>query len=342
MLCHPLSTCFTTFLEEGIIKDGTVDNVNHACLFHVPRKLYQRNNSYGIQFIRGIENRCLLAFLHNFFHLFHQEKVRLMTILGSGILVGTALSVIIPEGVNAIYTTSHSHEHLPPGSTEREVHSKHREENAHSSIGITLVLGFVFMFVVDQIINKRSSVTYTPVDTVDDSDSVSVTVTTTPAQNKRKSSKVTATIGLIVHSAADGVALGAAASTSHTDVEMIVFLAIMLHKAPAAFGLVTFLLHEGLDKSRIKKHLLAFSLSAPLGAFVTYLCLGGGTFQDSSFSDYNATGIAMLFSAGTFLFVATVHVLPEVTQEKDLKLLEVVLLITGSFLPSLLSVHHHH
>lgn len=41
---------------------------------------------------------------------------------------------------------------------------------------------------------------------------------------------VTATIGLVVHSAADGVALGAAASTAHHDVEIIIFLAIMLHK----------------------------------------------------------------------------------------------------------------
>lgn len=41
---------------------------------------------------------------------------------------------------------------------------------------------------------------------------------------------LTATLGLVVHSAADGVALGAAATTSQADVEMIVFLAIMLHK----------------------------------------------------------------------------------------------------------------
>lgn len=52
----------------------------------------------------------------------------------------------------------------------------------------------------------------------------------------------------MVHAAADGVALGAAATTSHHDVEIIVFLAIMLHKAPAAFGLVTYLLHEGIEK----------------------------------------------------------------------------------------------
>lgn len=50
----------------------------------------------------------------------------------------------------------------------------------------------------------------------------------------------------------------------------------------------------------------------------------------------------MLFSAGTFLFVATVHVLPEITQHRELKLIELLLLISGSFLPSILTIRHHH
>lgn len=42
--------------------------------------------------------------------------------------------------------------------------------------------------------------------------------------------KVTATIGLVVHAAADGIALGAASTTTHSDIQLIVFVAIMLHK----------------------------------------------------------------------------------------------------------------
>lgn len=169
---------------------------------------------------------------------------------------------------------------------------------------------------------------------------------------------MTATIGLIVHSAgeycgfelsyiwlicwitADGIALGAAATTSHADVEMIVFLAIMLHKAPAAFGLVTFLLHEGLDKSRVKRHLIFFSLSAPLASFVTYF--GISSSAKEALSNFNATGISLLFSAGTFLYVAAVHVLPEITQHQRLKMKELAILIVGSFLPPLLTIKHHH
>ncbi len=60
------------------------------------------------------------------------------------------------------------------------------------------------------------------------------------------------------------------------DIEFIVFLAIMLHKAPAAFGLVTFLLHEGLERQRIRKHLMIFALSAPVMALVTFLLLAMG------------------------------------------------------------------
>lgn len=46
----------------------------------------------------------------------------------------------------------------------------------------------------------------------------------------RHRGSMTATVGLVVHAAVDGVALGAAATTTQTGVEMIVFLAIMLHK----------------------------------------------------------------------------------------------------------------
>ena len=42
--------------------------------------------------------------------------------------------------------------------------------------------------------------------------------------------KMTATIGLVVHAAADGIALGAASTTNQTEIQFIVFLAIMLHK----------------------------------------------------------------------------------------------------------------
>lgn len=37
---------------------------------------------------------------------------------------------------------------------------------------------------------------------------------------------------------------------------------------------MTFLLHEGLERVRIRKHLLVFSLAAPVMALLTYFGLG--------------------------------------------------------------------
>ena len=34
---------------------------------------------------------------------FKQKRLRMVSILGAGLLVGTALAVIIPEGVHALY-----------------------------------------------------------------------------------------------------------------------------------------------------------------------------------------------------------------------------------------------
>jgi len=65
----------------------------------------------------------------------------------------------------------------------------------------------------------------------------------------------------------------------------------------------------------------------------------------------------MLFSAGTFLYVATVHVLPELTSKsghprggsiietsdsKGLRTTELAALIFGALLPLLLTLGHQH
>lgn len=273
-----------------------------------------------------------------------EEKLQLVSVLGAGLLVGTALSVIIPEGMetlNKAYNNPHHHPHehsephshsIPPSPHHNESEHKHEENPVPHLIGVSLVLGFIFMLVIDQFATSKSDA----------------------EQGGRKEGgrSWTATLGLVVHAAADGVALGAAATTHQVDVEIIVFLAIMLHKAPASFGLVTYLLHEGLERNRIRRHLLVFSLAAPFLAILTFMLLNIHGSQDMD--TLSATGIAMLFSAGTFLYVATVHVLPEVTSVGSghshgggdhgggFSKSELFMLILGAILPLFLTLGHHH
>jgi len=61
-------------------------------------------------------------------------------------------------------------------------------------------------------------------------------------------------------------------------------------------------------------------------------------------STMHATAMAMLFSAGTFLYVATVHVLPEVTKDSHngYSRKELFALVLGAILPLFLTAGHHH
>ncbi|XP_025409724.1 zinc transporter ZIP9-A [Sipha flava] len=252
-----------------------------------------------------------------------EAKLELISLFGAGLLVGTALAVIIPEGIHSLYSTIVPHKTADNITVELDF----SHVNFHSIIGVTLVLGFTLMLLIDQLSSKYTR-------------DVEAGLT------NRNSGSMTATLGLVVHAAADGIALGAAAASTQTEVEMIVFIAIMLHKAPAAFGLVTILIHHGLDKKRIRKHLLVFSMAAPIGALLTFFCIG----QESKekLSSMNATGAAMLFSAGTFLYVATVHVLPELMIKASrggsdtFNSIELLCLVCGTVTPLFLSVHHGH
>ena len=174
-------------------------------------------------------------------------------------------------------------------------------------------------------------------------------------------------------------------------------LAVM-SQAPAAFGLVSFLMHAGFERKQIQKHLLAFSAAAPVLAISTYFILtavrpiplvlvirsGRSILRvsdllwccavyvaahnavfvfvlqtgGSSRHHLSATGIGMLFSAGTFLYVATVHVLPEISNRGQqrgpphtrtgsyqhgggLGVMESLTLILGAGLPVLLALGLH-
>lgn len=58
-------------------------------------------------------------------------------------------------------------------------------------------------------------------------------------------------LGLIVHAAADGLAVGVASVSPSVKLAVAVGMAMVLHKGPVAFGLGTFLVSQRLSASRI-------------------------------------------------------------------------------------------
>lgn len=328
-------------------------------------------------------------------------KLRQLTAIGVGLLIGTSLVVIIPEGVETLYsspvptetttipsslatatTSTHIPWQIPTSSasslsaptlsmTTDDASDHHSDSSSkHVAVGLALILGFALMFVIDQFSSlhghsaSRSGhdheldsmlTTLRSPDQDDDNDDKdnddenddedtakahnnnTVPSTIHPPHHRRhphQAHSVTPTVGLMIHAAADGIALGA--SASHPQLSMVVFFAIMLHKGPSAFALTTVLMAEGMSRIEVRKHLLLFSMAAPTGALVTYLLLSLSSPGDMSLEYW--TGVLLLFSGGTFLYVA-MHALQELPQ---LEHTHVACILFGMFLPVLLNLGHSH
>lgn len=182
-------------------------------------------------------------------------------------------------------------------------------------IGLSLILGFILMFLIDRL-PRIASENFQPPPPPrqislsnlggsalpgdeEESEGFLGSLTPTPKQSR----SLATTMGLVIHAAADGIAMGASAASSDTSLGFIVFLAIMIHKAPAAFGLTSVLLKQGLSKRAARGHLIVFSLASPFGAWTTFILvalLGGGGGGSSQWDQW-WTGMLLLFSAGTFL-----------------------------------------
>ena len=93
-------------------------------------------------------------------------------------------------------------------ATKEQEHSGHSHDAAghldglDRAIGISLVLGFLFMLLVDQCASKKGNF-----------------ASDLESGSRKGTVSWTTTLGLVVHAAADGIAMGAAATTHQTDVE---------------------------------------------------------------------------------------------------------------------------
>lgn len=146
--------------------------------------------------------------------------------------------------------------------------------------------------------------------------------------------------GLTLHAATDGVAIGAAAATGDFALTITVLLAVLIHKGPAAFSLGVFSTHEREERKDSVRDVVIFSLATPVMIIIAGLALAE--------LEIHMIGLAMLFSAGTFLYVATVDTLPDVHNPETGKkammyvLIGVTILVVLLLIANTLDLGHAH
>ncbi|KAK3815038.1 MAG: ZIP zinc transporter-domain-containing protein [Benniella sp.] len=255
-----------------------------------------------------------------------------------------------------------------PGNDHKEDtghdHDHEEEEggDVHKYIGLALLSGFILMFLIDQMgpthahshANHVSVADFTELHNLqlEDNNIRMPSAAGLGSGSKKRGNPIT--IGLVVHAAADGIALGA--SASRPELRFIVFLAIMLHKAPAAFGLASVLLQHGFSRRQTRQQVGIFALAAPIGAVFTYTFIQMSGQHDEALLHW-WTGMLLLFSGGTFLYVA-MHVMSDLNHsdrsssssgyvggtggDKGLSIVEVLCVIGGMVVPLMLAVDHEH
>ncbi|KAK9806802.1 hypothetical protein WJX72_003345 [[Myrmecia] bisecta] len=279
-----------------------------------------------------------------------EGKLQAMTALGAGLLMGAALTVVIPEGFEAFHhaqqAAGHAHA-LPEGA-----------------VGAALIAGFLAMLLLDQFQRMAGGHHHhhhhhaDQLDHRSDDELVVEGLATAEHKAAAKGSAVGAQVkapagkgvgdvafrallGLIVHSASDGFAIGAASVSHNVKLETMIAIAMVLHKAPMAFGLATFLMSARWPWAKAQKALVVFAATPPVFAVLTYLCLSAVP----SLSSPAATALCMLFSGGTFLYAACIHILPEVMgHHGQLTKGQLLAVVVGCIIPLLtasLAPHEH-
>ena len=97
--------------------------------------------------------------------------------------------------------------------------------------------------------------------------------------------------------------LGAAFSVSRPDTAVFIFIAIMMHKSSAAFGLALIMVRSQLKHWQAWLTFTIFAFATPAGIIL-------GADLHNALGDYAmmvAKGVILALAGGTFLFLSTVH-----------------------------------
>ena len=132
---------------------------------------------------------------------------------------------------------------------------------------------------------------------------------------------LSATFMMVCHAIADGLVLGAAATSDRPTISAVVALAMIAHKIPASFALGSYLVSMRISLYKVGVYMTTFAAASPLGAIFCYII----QFIVPKGSAEVGLCVVMLLSGGSVLYVGF-HMLNEVKPDRTLT----VIILLGS------------
>ena len=130
--------------------------------------------------------------------------------------------------------------------------------------------------------------------------------------------RISALVGMLVHTFFDGVAIGAGFIISPA-VGVLIFLAVFLHKIPDGFTISSLFVSSGYSSRTALAAAISLGISTLLGVLVVHIAGSGVNY-------------ALPISTGSTLYVAATDLMPEVNRETGVKMAFIVFAGMGLFL----------
>ncbi|XP_070792291.1 LOW QUALITY PROTEIN: zinc transporter SLC39A7 [Pituophis catenifer annectens] len=274
----------------------------------------------------------------------HQALLKLLLSFASGGLLGDAFLHLIPHALESHAphgeggSGGHGHSHTKPSG---HGHSHQGPEHQHTmAVGLWVLSGLVAFLVVEKFVRHvkgghghthAHAAKAKSSDDEGEKEEVRGPAGKAAAPPARKAEappesamRVAGYLNLaadFAHNFTDGLALGASFVAGST-VGAITTLTVLLHEVPHEVGDFAILVQSGCTKRKAMKLQLVTALGALAGTVCSLLAEGVGEV---------ATAWILPFTAGGFIYVATVSVIPELLQEAGpvQSLLEVLSLLGG-------------
>ena len=317
-----------------------------------PQKSIPSERTHNQAFLKAVASTLLIS-AAPFFILFFiplnntKESEPLLKILlsfASGGLLGDAFLHLIPHAL-----VPHSHESSEETHLHEHSHSHNDEEPPHGhnmSVGLCVLLGIIVFLVVEKAVrliktddshlhvhsvketaSKESSKDNKLQRSADEAD-----VTRKEPVDLENNIQIAGYLNLaadFLHNFTDGLAIGASYLAGN-NIGYITTFTILLHEVPHEIGDFAILIQSGYSKKKAMMLQLTTAIGALLGTCVSLLAEGMGDL---------ATTWILPFTAGGFIYIATVSVIPELLIDTKFgqSVKEIIALLLGVYMMVLIA-----